>query len=135
MFAFKPDYEESKRRIDAFWERELIDRPVVQFGLAKPREERVPLPTSNHATSAERWLDTEYQAELHLASLSNAEFLGDTMPVAWPNLGPEIFPAFYGCPIHFGDYGTSWTDPILHDWDEVDKLRLDWQNPYMLKLQ
>ena len=62
MLALKPDYEQSKQRIDAFWERELIDRPVVQFGLAKPAEKRVPLPLSQHATSAERWLDAPYQA-------------------------------------------------------------------------
>ena len=63
MFEFKPDYELSKKRIDAFWERELIDRPVVQFALAKPPEERVSLPPSSHSTSAERWLDVGYQAE------------------------------------------------------------------------
>ena len=37
-------YEQSKRRIDAFWERYLIDRPVVQFTLTRPADERVPLP-------------------------------------------------------------------------------------------
>jgi hypothetical protein len=134
MFAFKPDYEQSKQRIDAFWERALIDRPVVQFGLAKPVEEQVPLPPSHHATPAERWLDADYQAERHLAALSNRLFLGDTMPVAWPNLGPEIFSAFYGCPMHFGDYGTSWSDPILHDWENVDQLQFDWESPYLKKL-
>ena len=134
MFAFKPDYEQTKQRIDAFWERELIDRPVVQFGLAKPPEERVPLPPSDHETPAQRWLDVEYQVQLKLASLSNAEFLGDTLPIAWPNLGPEVFSAFYGCPIHFGDYGTSWTDPILEDWSEADQLQMDWESPYLQKL-
>jgi hypothetical protein len=134
MLAFKPDYERSEERIDAFWERELIDRPVVQFGLLKPADERVPVPESGHQTPAERWLDAEYQAQLKLARLSNREFLGDSMPVAWPNLGPEVFSAFYGCPIHFGNYGTSWTEPILHTWDEADGLELDWQNPYLHKL-
>jgi hypothetical protein len=134
MFELKPDYERSKHRIEAFWERELIDRPVVQFGLAKPPEERVPLPQSHHATSAERWLDAEYQADLKLATLSNQEFLGDTLPVAYPNLGPEVFAALYGCPIHFGDYGTSWSEPILHDWSQVDQIRLDWESPYLAKL-
>ena len=134
MFAFKPDYERSKERIDAFWERELIDRPVVQFGLLKPAEEWAPLPPSNHATAADRWLDSEYQGELKLAQLSNQEFLGDAMPVAWPNLGPEVFASFYGCPIHFGDYGTSWTDPILDSWEQADGLQLDWESPYLHKL-
>jgi hypothetical protein len=134
MFAFKPDYDRSKQRIDAFWERELIDRPVVQFHLSKPPEACVSLPPSHHATPAERWLDTEYQAELKLAQLSNREFLGDTMPVAYPNLGPEIFSALYGCPIHFGDYGTSWSEPILKDWPEVDRIQRDWDSPYLHKL-
>ena len=134
MFAFKPDYEESKRRIDAFWECELVDRPVVQFVLSKPPEKHTLVPVSGHATPADRWLDAEYQAELALATLSNREFLGDTLPVAYPNLGPEVFAASYGCPIHFGDYGTSWTEPILGDWDEMESVRLDWESPYLKKL-
>jgi hypothetical protein len=134
MLDFKPDYEKCKQRIDAFWECELIDRPVAQFGLARPPEERVPLLPSPHATARDRWMDAQYQADLALASMTNHEFLGDTMPVAFPNLGPEVLSAFYGCPIEFGDYGTSWTLPILDDWADVDRLVLDWDSPYLKKL-
>jgi hypothetical protein len=134
MFEFKPDFDRSRRRIEAFWEGELLDRPVVQFGLAKPVEDRVSLPVSHHVTSAERWLDAEYQAELKSATLSNQEFLGDTLPIAYPNLGPEVFASLYGCPLHFGDYGTSWSEPVLHDWDQVDEVRLDLDSPYLHKL-
>ena len=134
MFEFKPDYEQSKARMDAFWACALIDRPVVQFYLSKPVDECVPLPASNHNTSAEWWLDAEYQAELALAQLQNQEFLGDSMPVAFPNLGPEVFSAFYGCPLVFGDYGTSWSEPILLDWNQADTLCLDWESPYLKKL-
>jgi hypothetical protein len=73
--------------------------------------------------------------ETTLANMANSEFLGDSLPIAYANLGPEVFSVFYGCPLHFGDYGTSWTDPILHDWAEVDKVQLDWSHPYLLKLQ
>ena len=134
MFAFKPDYEQSKARIDAFWECELVDRPVVQFTLFKPPEQRVPLPAAHHASARARWLDAEYQAELALATLANREFLGDSLPVAYPNLGPEVFGAFYGCPLEFGDFGTSWSTPILHDWADVDRLTLDWDSPYLVQL-
>ena len=134
MFELKPDYEKSKQRIEAFWHRELIDRPVVYFPLPKPPDECVPLPVSNHAAPGARWLDAQYQAEFALANLRNHEFLGDTLPIVYPNLGPEIFSVFYGCPVHFGDYGTSWTDPILEGWDEVDRLQFDWQSPYLAKL-
>jgi hypothetical protein len=134
MFEFKPDYEKTRERIDALWERELIDRPVVMFALLKPPEEWVPWPESRHATSEARWTDAQYQADLALAAAQNQEFLGDTLPVAFPNLGPEIFSALYGCPIHFGDYGTSWSDPILYDWGEADQIQLDWNSPWLAKL-
>ncbi len=134
MFSFKPDYEKSLQRMNAFWHRELIDRPVVQVTIEKPPEQRVPEPESRHPTPVARWLDTEYQTELALAMLSNREFLGDAMPIAYPNLGPEVFSAMYGCPIEFGDYGTSWTRPILRDWSQVDQVRLDWDSPYLRKL-
>ena len=134
MFEFKPDYEKSFQRTQAFWERSLIDRPLVEFTLEKPLEEQVPYPPSHHQTPAERWLDTHYQAEWYLAAAKNRDFLGDSMPVVYPNLGPEVFSALYGCPLHFGDYGTSWSDPILTDWAEVDQITLDWDHPYLKKL-
>ena len=135
MFSLKPDYEASKQRIEAFWEREILDRPVVQFTLYKPEEERLPLPVSGHATPAERWLDAGYQAEWALADLSNQLFLGDTLPVAWPNLGPDVLASFYGCPLEFGDYGTSWSRPILADWSAADRLALHWDHPFLHSLQ
>lgn len=135
MFSLQPNYDQIRQRIEAFWRRDVLDRPVVQFSLLKPPAERVELPTSRHATPAERWLDAEYQAQYALANLSNHEYLGDTLPIAYPNLGPEVFSSFYGCPIHFGDFGTSWTDPILEDWDQAETLALDWRHPMMLKLE
>jgi hypothetical protein len=134
MFTFKPDFEKTKTRIAAFWEKELIDRPVVQFFVTKPVSEQVPLPQKQHDSPKTRWMDAQYQAELALARLSNQEFLADTLPIAFPNLGPEVFSSFYGCPMHFGDVGTSWTDPVLHDWSQVDQLQLDWNSPYLLKI-
>jgi hypothetical protein len=133
VFSLKPDYEDSVRRIEAFWEREIVDRPVVQFRLARPEADWMPLPPSSHATLRDRWLDAGYQARLALTSLSNREFLGDTLPVAFPNLGPELFAAFYGCPLQFGE-STSWTDPILHDWADADGVRFDPQSAYLAKL-
>ena len=134
MFELKPDYAVAVERIEAFWECDVLDRPVVSMGIPRPFGKQVPLPASHHKDSASRWTDAQYQAELALASLSNQEYLAETLPIAFPNLGPEIFSAFYGCKLRFGDHGTSWTDPILDDWDQADILRLDWDGPWMKKL-
>ncbi len=131
MFEFKPDADRTLQRMEAFWEREIIDRPLVQFSIPKPPDEQVPVPASHHATSAERWLDVAYQTELRVATLSNRIYPADLLPAGYPNLGPEVFSAMYGCPIHFGDFGTSWTDPILHDWADADSLHLDWDSPVL----
>ncbi len=134
MLEFKPDLEKTLERMEAFWERSVLDRPVTQFYLEKPPAERLPLPESHHASAEERWMDVEYQANLTFITLANRDYLGDTLPVAFPNLGPEVLAAFYGCPLRFGDYGTSWTDPILRDWSEADRIALDWENRYFHKL-
>ncbi len=134
MFAFKPDLDRTMQRMDAFWDGSVLDRPIVQFYLEKPPGEQIPLPESHHTSTDARWLDVEYQARLIDARLTNRIYMGDSLPVAFPNLGPEILAAFYGCPLHFGDYGTSWTEPILKDWSESAQITLDWENPYFLKL-
>jgi hypothetical protein len=131
---YKPDLEITMQRMDAFWERTVLDRPVTQFTLEKPSDEQTPLPISHHASTQERWMDVEYQAQLAAAQLSNRLFLGDSLPVAFPNLGPEVLAAFYGCPIQFGEYGTSWTEPILRDWQNSDKVSLDLTIPYFPRL-
>jgi hypothetical protein len=135
MLELKPDFDHSYQRIEAFWHNQVLDRPVTMFTLYKPASEQAPLPVSLHSSNADRWLDVEYQAELALASLQNQVFLGDTLPIAFPNLGPEVFSSFFGCPIHFSDVGTSWTDPILEDWQDADDLHCDWDNPYLKKLE
>jgi hypothetical protein len=134
MFDLKPDYEKTRARIEAFWERDVLDRPVTVFYLAKPPDEQVDLPSDHHTAPAERWLDIQFQAELALAQLTNREYLGDALPIAYPNFGPEIFSALYGCPLHFGDYGTSWTDPILFDWSLADQIQINWEHPYLKRL-
>ena len=135
MFEFKPDFAETYERMQAFWRNAVLDRPLTMFTLYKPPAEQIDLPEKEHPTSEARWLDAEFQASWALANLGNQEFLGDTLPIAFPNLGPEIFSAFYGCPIHFGDYGTSWSEPILEDWNQAAALKLDWNHPLLRKLE
>jgi hypothetical protein len=91
MFSLKPDYERTRLRMQAFWELEVLDRPLVCFRLPKPAEQQGPLPISRHTSSAERWLNAQYQAEFALADLSNQEFLGDSLPIAWPPTGFSSF--------------------------------------------
>ena len=135
MFELKPDFEEVLARYEAWWNAAVLDRPLVNVTCAKPMGERLAPPVSDHASLRDRWLDTEYQVAAAVAQVSNLVYLGDTVPRVYPNLGPEVFSAFYGCPLEFGDT-TSWSVPILKDWrpESMAALQLDRNNFYFRKI-
>jgi hypothetical protein len=135
MFDLKPDYELTKQRFNAFWRRELLDRPLVQFRLYKPINERCKLPGRKHSRNKASWESPELQAKWHLVDLSNQLFLGDSLPVVCPSLGPGAMPAFYSCPLHIYQDGTSWNEPIGASFDDIDWLNFDWESPWLNHLQ
>lgn len=128
-----PDWEKRLARQDAFWSCEIMDRPVVLMTLPKPNAEHPRPKRKEYATLRDRWMDTEYVVECALANVMNTEYLGDALPAAWPNLGPEVFSAFFGCEMEYGET-TSWSIPILHDWADADKIRFSEENFYWKKL-
>ncbi len=127
----KPDYEESKKRYDAFWECEIIDRPPVSIVL--PKEETKPIPTKTYASDKDRWLDVAFRAETIALHLENFEYIADSLPIAWPNMGPEIFSAWCGCDYKYGE-NTTWTEPCIFDWErDMGKARFDEEHPLFKK--
>lgn len=130
---YLPDWEQRLARQDAFWSCAIIDRPVVVATLGKENT-AYPWPAEkNWSTMRERWMDAEYVAERALAGVMHTAYLGDALPCVIPNLGPEVFSAFFGCELDYGEQ-TSWSIPCLHDWSEVDKLRFSADNIYWRKI-
>jgi len=135
MFEFKPDFDSVLERFEAWWQGAVLDRPPVGIYLPKPLSLCRPWPVARHSSIRERWLDAAYVAECTLARLENTIFAADSLPVAYPNLGPEVFSAFYGCEMEYGE-STAWSKPILKDWSgaSVGSLTLDPSNFYYQKL-
>ena len=135
MFALKPDFEEVFKRYEAWWECEIVDRPLVSITYPKPVEQHRPLPEKEHTSWREQWLDTEFVVEKVVTALNNQVHYADALPVVFPNLGPEVFSAFYGCPLEFSET-TSWSEPILENWEpeSVALLQLDLESFYSLKI-
>jgi hypothetical protein len=135
MFEFKPDCDEVLKRFEAWWDCALLDRPLVSIEFLKPETERRPAPRTNHASFRDRWMDTEYVVQSAEVRLWNTFYFADSLPVAWPNLGPEVFSAFYGCELEYGDE-TAWSRPILGDWskESVSQLHISPDNFYFRKI-
>lgn len=113
MLTLKPDFEQTRARYAAFWQCAVADRPPVCIHL--PRGDAAPFPARAYASHRERWLDVDYRAEQMAHQLASTRFLGDAVPVAFPNLGPEVYSAWCGCDYEFGE-STTWSQPCVHDW-------------------
>lgn len=116
-----PDWEKRLDRQEAFWNREIIDRPVVVM-CSQKKTQCAPYPAAkNWKTQRERWFDFEYTAELTASYSANLDFWGDALPCVMPNLGPEVVSAFLGVELDYGE-STAWSIPMPDDWDEVERL-------------
>ena len=127
--GFKPDFEQTARRFEAWWHGEIIDRPPVTFSVKRQKSVRRIAPPS---TLRERWLDVEFVVESSLAAMEATNYLGDALPVFWPNIGPEITATLYGCDLTFGEW-TSWSSPVIHDpsgWERIAQATPDFNSLY-----
>ena len=130
-----PDWEKRLARQDAFWAGQIIDRPVVTFGLPKKQPDPAfPKPAPRQwPTLRDRWFDAEYTARQMLACVRSIDYYGDALPATFPNLGPEVFSAFFGMELEYGE-STSWSIPNLEDWADVDPIRFSEDNIYFKTL-
>ncbi|MGI6543804.1 MAG: hypothetical protein ACOX44_12230 [Limnochordia bacterium] len=129
-----PDWEQRIARLDACWNREIIDRPVVCINLPKANSQH-PYPAKKEwPTWRDRWLDIDYIVEYTLARVANTAYLGDALPQAWPNLGPDIFATLYGCDLEFSER-TSWSTPILDDLAAAERLPYSTDGFFWQKIQ
>ena len=135
MFRLKPDYDQVLERFEGWWQCAVIDRPLYALTYAKPAAEQRPWPVAKHATLRDRWFDTAHVVAQAQAALGNRVYGGEALPVVFPNLGPEIFSSFYGCPLTFGEH-TVWSEPILETLSEesIAGLHLDRNNPFYIKI-
>jgi len=128
----KPDADQALKRIYAWYEHQIIDRPPVRFTRHNAEYEATDHLWKDHWHSLkDKWFDEAYQLERFLAQIQGKRFLGETFPIYWPNLGPNVFAAGYGCPLEFGEV-TSWAHPSLSDYGQA--VTLDWKNEHLLKL-
>lgn len=131
-----PHFEMAMKRVYAWYDNQIIDRPPVRFMahnafLEAATEDIAELSSEDKEAW---WFNAELQIDLFIKSVQGRRFHGETFPVYFPNLGPDVYAAFYGAQLLFGEV-TSWSVPLVTDWEQVDQLRLDVENHYFKKLE
>lgn len=131
-----PHFAQAMERVYAWYESAVIDRPPVRFQAhnATMLSSAEDISTLTPAEKKAWWFDVERQVELYARSVAGRRFHGETFPIFCPNLGPDVYAAFYGAELVFGDV-TSWSIPPVRDWDDITRLRFDPANEYFQKLE
>lgn len=126
----KPDIEEVKKRWKAFWEDEVLDRPMVCAMAPKDGGREGVDPLTNRYWNA---CNGNYDAQLDLVDKWADEtlFMGDLIPHYSPDHGPDQFGAWMGSELRFSpdNLATNWAEPILADWEQFLPVSLQEDNP------
>lgn len=126
----KPDFAKTIERFAAWWAGALIDRLPVTLSVRPSRPYQGP--TSTHSTHQARWLDVEFVVETAIATMEQTDYVADSLPIFWPNIGPEISATLFGCELSFTET-TSWSKPIIHDcdgWQRLIETPANFENVY-----
>lgn len=125
---YKPDFDRAKKYWEAFWNMEVIDRPVVC--ITTPKAGVKPKPRVPYMAGS----DGQYENALKMFEnwASTTYFGGEAFPFFEATLGPDQFSAFLGAELIMAKESyTSWVKPFISHWSEVnlklDKNSSEWQ--------
>ena len=133
QLSTKPDFEACLARVDAWYNQEIIDRVPVRFTAHNEEYNHVD-GVFQWNSLKERWLDVDYQLSRFEKGIAGKEFLGETFPVFWPNLGPNIYACMLGGEVEFGEV-TTWAKHTLDSCMDSEKLQFSSENFYFKKLE
>lgn len=138
MNIYKEDIEECQRRVEAWWNHEIIDRVVVQVRapLHAPKTKQ-DLPEMSPEVVEDWFLDQELVIPHLKQQLVNTYFGGESFPVMFPVAGRmvAITAAYLGCPLEFLNTDTVWAHPIITDWPNRPKFNFNPENMLWQKSQ
>jgi len=114
------DLERKKKYFDAFWAKEIIDRPLIN--VKAPKKPLLPISYLEGAETGEYLPVLEKAA----ANIENTWFGGEALPYFECSLGPDQFASFLGGKIVFSkEAQTSWVNPFWDDGYSAESVHLD----------
>ncbi|MBT3378993.1 MAG: hypothetical protein HN742_22055 [Lentisphaerae bacterium] len=130
--SLKPDLAAAERRWLAFWEHDLIDRPLC--AIRAPRDGVTGV--SGPSYMAGRQGNYREVAEQALAAAETVYWGGEAIPCYSPSFGPDLYAGWLGCDLEFAEEAihTSWAVPCVEDWADALPIRLDPENPWWLRM-
>lgn len=126
--SLNENWEMACKRFDAFWEREIIDRPCLQ--LYAPRDDAIPLSPQNLPPAEEYWTDPETFYCVNERWFSCTHYLAEAFPVISTMYGG--LHAILGAEQKFSQE-TIWRKPFVKNLRDLD-IRLDHNSPVLKRM-
>ena len=125
------DMEKRQKKYAEYWAKENHDRPILS--ITAPRKNAKKIQGTKYPGSLrESWWDEDWLIKNARASMENTYFAGEALPILNPNLGPDVFAAYLGCELDYGD-DTSWSIHMIDDWAD-HHFTFDPENIYWKKI-
>lgn len=127
---YKPDWEDAKRRLLAWWDHAALDRCCIAVHAASKGSTLPPFPDlqhgpwmggmevladTDHADIERWWTDPELNYRRAITWFENTYFGGEALPVTYVNWGAMAMAAMFGSPPSFRKT-TVWYPAVITDW-------------------
>jgi len=118
------NWEMSKKRYEAWWENDVLDRPIIR--VTAPLDGAVRKNLFAESPVREKWWDAEYMVEAQKDALACTYFGGDAFAWFFPNLGTDWISGILGAEVRYTEYMpghppfeyTAWAKPFVKDWED-----------------
>lgn len=124
------NFENIEKKYMEYWDKENHDRPLMD--IRAPRYDSYSVNHKYSGSLKERWLDTEYVLKKERRIMESSYYKGEAYPLMNPNLGPDIFGAYFGCGITFGE-DTSWASHHVAGLEDINCSYLEKNNIWLQK--
>jgi hypothetical protein len=142
--VYKDDIETAKKRAEAWWHGEILDRAAIQVRAPKQTggedslgREQLDTSSWSQETYREYFTDPELVIPRLKEGMSATYFAGESFPVMYPvSIGMVAITANYlGCPMRFVSSNTTWHDPIIDDPAVLPSFEYDPDNQWWVASQ
>lgn len=122
---FKEDIDLVRKRLYAFWDREIIDRVLVSVIAPKEKGKNISMFHNSRNLSGQPeelrkyWEDPETIYQNNMERLENTFLGGETLPIIFQNYGTSGHCNYFGAVPTYGN-DTIWFDPVWDDLSEAE---------------
>jgi hypothetical protein len=129
----KNDEEEAKKRINAWWEGEILDRPPVILTAPRTSAEKYDGPDTDNLD--DWWTNPNYVLPRLKHQLLNTAWLGEAFPKVHPmSVGMvAILAQYLGAKNSYIDKSTTWSGETIDDWKKRGKIEITEDNEFWVK--